>query len=255
MRLRTLIVDDEAPARKKIRHFLESDSEIEIVGECENGADALARARSHKPHLIFLDIQMPLLDGFAMLKRFTGAERSCAIIFVTAYDEYAIKAFDANAVDYLLKPFTRKRFEAAVQKVKEQVRRKHNSEPAEQALAILQHLQKENAYLRRIAVKSDETIVFLSCDRIDWIESDDNYVLLHSGKKTHLVRESIGALEKNLDPNCFIRIHRRILVNTDRIREMHTQRHTRLLLQDGSILPVSRRLKERVKRFLLRRES
>lgn len=255
MKLRTLIVDDEAPARKKIRHFLESDSEIEIIGECENGAEALAQVRGNQPDLIFLDIQMPLLDGFAMLKRSGLADRSCAIIFVTAYDEYAIKAFDANAVDYLLKPFTRKRFETAIQKVKDQARQRIKSQPAEQALAILKHLQKQNAYLQRIAIKSEDSIFFLHCDRIDWIESDDNYVLLHAGKKSHLVRESIGKMEKALDPARFIRIHRRILVNADRILEMHPQRHMRLILQDGSVLPVSRRLKERVKRFLLRRES
>ena len=253
MKLRTLIVDDEAPARKKIRHFLEQDSEIEVIGECENGQDALESIHGKKPDLLFLDIQMPMMDGFALLKR-SGSERPSAVVFVTAYDEYAVKAFEANAADYLLKPFTRKRFEEALRKVKQQIRQMRNSEPAEQAIALLQEFQKGNGYLQRLAVKTDRGIAFLQCDEIDWIESEDNYILVHAGKQSHLVRESLNAIERALDPSRFVRIHRRILVNADRIREMHPQRHASMVLQDGSILPVSRRLKERVKRSLLKRE-
>ncbi len=252
MKLRTLIVDDEEPARKKIRYFLESDSEIEVIGECGNGQEALISIRGKKPDILFLDIQMPLMDGFHLLKR-SGLERPYAVIFVTAYDEYAVKAFEANAADYLLKPFTRKRFEEALRKVKQQIQLKRNSEPAEQAIAILQTLQKETGYLQRLAVKSSRGIIFVPCGQIDWIESEDNYVLVHTGKETHVIRESMQAMEQALDPSHFLRIHRRILVNTDRIREMHPQRHTHLVLQDGSMLPVSRRLKEKVKRFLFKK--
>jgi two-component system, LytTR family, response regulator len=252
LKLRTLIVDDERPARKKIRHFLETDSEIEVVGECENGYEALASIRTEKPDLLFLDIQMPLMDGFHLLKR-SGVKRPYSVIFVTAYDEYAVKAFEANAADYLLKPFTRKRFDEALRKVKQQIRLQRNSEPAEQAIAILQTLQTKPEYLQRLAVKSNRGIIFVHCNQIDWIESEDNYILVHSGKETHMIRESMNAIERELDPTCFLRIHRRILVNTDRIREMHPHRHTHLILQDGSLLPVSRRLKEKVKRFLFKK--
>ncbi|MCI0416919.1 response regulator [bacterium] len=252
MKLRTLIVDDESPARKRIRHFLELDSEIELIGECENGQDALAWIRTYKPDILFLDIQMPLMDGFNLLKR-SGLERQFSVIFITAYDEYAVKAFEANAADYLLKPFTRKRFEEALRKVKQQIRLKRNSEPAEQAMALLQTLQKENEYLQRIAVKSTRGIIFVSCNQVDWIESEDNYILVHAGKETHIIRESMNAIEQALDPARFLRIHRRILVNTDRIREMQPQRQTHLILQNGTALPVSRRLKEKVKRFLFRK--
>jgi two-component system LytT family response regulator len=249
LKLRTLIVDDEAPARKKIRHFLEFDSEIEVIGECENGQDALASIRIKRPDILFLDIQMPMMNGFHLLKR-SGMERPYAVIFVTAYDEYAVKAFEANASDYLLKPFTRKRFDEALRKVKQQIQLQRNSEPAEQAIAILHTLNKKPEYLERLPVKSNRGIIFVQCNHIDWIESEDNYILVHTGKETHMIRESMNAIEQALDPSRFLRIHRRILVNADRIREMHPQRHTHLVLQDGSLLPVSRRLKEKVKRFL-----
>lgn len=250
MKLRTLIVDDEPPARKKIRHFLEFDTEIEVIGECENGQEALNSIHSNKPDLVFLDIQMPLLDGFGLLKR-SGTARPSAVIFVTAYDEYAVKAFEASAADYLLKPFTRKRFEEAVRKVKQQIGQTQRSNSA---LTVLEKLWNRTKFLQRIALKTDRGIAFLECDRIDWIESEDNYILIHADKQTHLHREALNRIEKMLDPSRFIRVHRRILVNADRIREMHPHRHGSLILQDGSVLPVSRRLKERVKRFLLSKE-
>jgi two-component system, LytTR family, response regulator len=253
LKLRALVVDDEGPARKRIRHFLEADPEIEVVGECANGQEALESIRGKEPDLLFLDIQMPLLDGFALLKR-SGRARPFSVIFVTAYDEYAVKAFEENAADYLLKPFTRRRFEDAVQKVKKQLQLKRNADPAEQAISILEKVRKQNEYLQRLAVKKEQAITFLSCNEIDWIESEDNYVLVHVGKGEHLIRESMNAMEQALDPSRFLRIHRRILVNTDRILEMLPQRRMQVVLQDGSVLPVSRRLKEKVKRFLFKKE-
>jgi two-component system, LytTR family, response regulator len=247
LKLRALIVDDEKPARDKIRYFLELDSDIEIIGECESGQDALPFIRANSPDLLFLDIQMPLMDGFALLKR-SGSKRPPMVIFVTAYDEYAVKAFETNAVDYLLKPFTKKRFETALRKVKDQIRHKSKPDP-EQALEVLRQLQHENKYIQRIAVKSDHEISFLRCDQIDWIESEDNYVLVHSGKHIHMIRESMNSMEQSLNPAHFLRIHRGILVNVDRIREM---RGSSLILEDGSALPVSRRMKPKVKQFFLK---
>lgn len=250
MKLKTLVVDDEAPARKKLRHFLELDPEIEIIDECENGHEALESIQQHRPDLVFLDIQMPVLDGFAVLKR-SSTQRPPAIVFVTAYDEYAVKAFEANATDYLLKPFTRKRFEDALEKAKQQIRQDLQLEKAVEAISLLEHLQKRTAYLQRLPVKTDRGIAFLHCHDIDWIESEDNYIVVHSGKRTHILRDSLTAIERTLDPSCFLRIHRRILVNVDRIQELHPNRHGSLVLQNGSVLPISRRLKQRVKRFLL----
>jgi two-component system, LytTR family, response regulator len=248
LKLRAIIVDDEKPARDKIRYFLELDSDIEIIAECESGHDALQTIRSKSPDLLFLDIQMPLMDGFSLLKR-SGSKRPPVVIFVTAYDEYAVKAFETNAADYLLKPFTRKRFETALRKVKEQIRQKSNPDYTEQARAVLQQLQNENRYIQRIAVKTDHEISFLRCDQIDWIESEDNYVIVHSGKQSHMIRESMNSMEQSLNPCHFLRIHRGILVNVDRIREM---RGSSLILEDGSALPVSRRMKPKVKQFFLK---
>jgi two-component system, LytTR family, response regulator len=252
LKLSAVIIDDEKPARRKIRHFLELDPEIEVIGECENGHEALDFIRKTPADLLFLDVQMPLIDGFALLKR-SRSGRFAAVIFVTAYDEYAVKAFEANAVDYLLKPFTRRRFEEALRKVKQQIWQKRNSEPAEQAIAVIKKLQEENRYLQHLAIKSNHGIALLQCERVDWMETEDNYILVHSGNRTHLIRESMNAMEQALDPARFLRIHRRIIVNVDRIREIRQQGHSSLILQDGSVLPVSRRLKERVKRFLLKK--
>jgi two-component system LytT family response regulator len=250
LKLRALIVDDEKPARDKIRYFLELDPDIEIIGESESGHDALQTIRAKSPDLLFLDIQMPLMDGFAVLKR-SGSKRPPIVIFVTAYDEYAVKAFETNAIDYLLKPFTRKRFEAALRKVKEQIHKKTIPESAEQAFAVLRQLQNENKYIQRIAVKSDHEISFLRCEQIDWIESEDNYVQVHSGKHTHMIRESMNSMELSLNPAHFLRIHRGIIVNVDRIREM---RGSSLILEDGSSLAVSRRMKPKVLQFFTKKQ-
>jgi two-component system, LytTR family, response regulator len=250
LKLRALIVDDEKPARDKIRYFLELDPDIEIIGESESGNDALQIIRAKSPDLLFLDIQMPLMDGFALLKR-SGSKRPPVVIFVTAYDEYAVRAFETNAVDYLLKPFTRKRFEAALRKVKEQIHKKSIPDSAEQAFAVLRQLQNENKYIQRIAIKSDHEISFLRCDQIDWIESEDNYVLVHSGKQTHMIRESMNSMEQSLNPTHFLRIHRGTLVNVDRIREM---RGNSLILEDGSSLSVSRRMKPKVLHFFMKKQ-
>jgi two-component system LytT family response regulator len=249
--LRALIIDDEKLARDKIRYFLQSDSEIEIVGECASGVEALTCIRKQAPDLLFLDIQMPVVDGFDLLKRLRSGH-SPAVIFVTAYDEYAVKAFDASAMDYLLKPFTRKRFEQALHRVKRRILEQRNYAPLETAIEALKKLRKQ--YLERIAIKSDESMMFLRCDQIDWIQSEDNYVSVHSAKEVYLVRESLKALERSLDPSTFLRIHRRIVVNIDRIRQM--QEHPpKVILVDGSSLPVSRRLKQKVKRLLFKKQN
>lgn len=251
--MRTLIVDDEAPARRKIRYFLELDPDVEWIGECSNGEEAFKAIQQNHPDVLFLDIQMPLVDGFTLLKR-SGRERSFQVIFVTAYDEYAVKAFEAHAADYLLKPFTKKRFQDAVQRVKREMQLKRNAEPLQQAIAILNQVQEKNQYLQRIPIKGNQTITFLSSEEIDWIESQDNYVLIHARNREHLVRESLNEMERTLDPSQFLRIHRRILVNTLRIREMRNFPSTKLILTNGDEVPVSRRLKDQVKRFLLNRK-
>ena len=252
MKIRALIVDDEGPARKKIRHFLQLDTDIDWIGECTDGDEAMKSVQEHHPDVLFLDIQMPLMDGLAFLKR-SGKDREFQVIFVTAYDEYALKAFEANAIDYLLKPFTRKRFADALEKVKERIRLKQKAEPLEQAIAILNQVQEKTEYLHRLAIKGNETISFLPCKEIDWIESEDNYVLVHAGTFEHLLRESMNSMEHSLDPTHFLRIHRRIIVNVDRIREMQNRHPSRVILKNGVQLPVSRRLKDKVKKMLFGR--
>jgi two-component system LytT family response regulator len=158
-------------------------------------------------------------------------------------------------VDYLLKPFTKKRFEDALRKVKQQIELRKKAEPLQQAIAILDQVQGKKEYLQRLGIKRNQGIAFLACSEIDWIESEDNYVLVHAGRGEHLIRESLNAMEQSLDPSQFLRIHRRILVNTNRISEMRQLPATRVILHNGVALPVSRRMKERVKRFLLNKKS
>ena len=254
MKVRALIVDDERPARKKIRHFLDQDPEMEVIGECENGTQAVGFLRNSEADLIFLDVQMPLLDGFGVLKR-TRDFLLPVVIFVTAYEEYAVKAFKASATDYLLKPFTRRRFEEALRKAKEQIKQKHHMGPVEEMIELLEKLQSKNNYLQRLAIKTDHGITLLPCAQIEWMESEDNYILVHAGKEVHMVRESMNAMERSLNPTRFLRIHRRFLVNVDRIVELLQHGECTIVLQNGTKLPVSRRFKEKVKRFLVQNET
>jgi two-component system LytT family response regulator len=247
-KITALIVDDEPLARKFILRMLEKHHSVEIIGECGNGKDAVHRIREEKPDLVFLDVQMPEMDGFTTLKTL-GAECLPQIVFVTAYEQYAIRAFEIHALDYLLKPFDQPRFDKAIKRVGEKFadRDKVHTEQ-KQIAALLENIAQKPAYLERLVIKTCGRIIFLKTAEIDWIQADDKYAHLHIGNKSHLVRQTLGALEAQLDPQNFIRIHRSAIVNVERIKELQplfTGEHT-VVLESGTKLSLSRSYKNKL---------
>jgi two-component system LytT family response regulator len=257
-KIKTLIVDDEPLARQSLRVLLSEDSEIELIGECGSGAEALRAIGQQSPDLIFLDIQMPSMNGFDVLERL-DAEHLPAIIFVTAFDQYAIKAFEVHALDYLLKPFSDARFWKALKQAKVQVEQREVSELSQRLIALLDDREhagtdktRATPYLSRLMIKSASRVLFLKVDEIDWIEAADYYVNLHVGRKTHLIRETMGELETKLDPQKFQRVHRSSIVNLDRVRELHPMFNGEyiVVLQDGTELKLSRSRREQLEQKL-----
>ena len=249
-KIRTLIVDDEPLARRNLRVLLEKDPQIEIVDECRNGREAVKAINALSPDLIFLDIQMPELDGFDVLAR-VDPERIQAIIFVTAFDQYALKAFEVHALDYLLKPFDDERFAFALQRAKSQIDAREINRVSKRLLALLEERESQRStpeqnYLTRVMVKGAGRVVLLKVDEIDFIEADGNYAKLHVGRKAHLLREKMHDLEGRLDPAKFVRIHRSVIVNLDRIKEMHPHFNGDyiVVLDDGQKLRLSRSRRE-----------
>jgi two-component system LytT family response regulator len=234
-KIQTLIVDDEPLARSNLSVLLRLDPEIEIVGECGSGADALVAIRGAMPDLLFLDVQMPECDGFDVLERL-GGQLPAAIIFVTAYDQYALRAFEAGALDYLLKPFDNARFDRALSRAKQRIRSGKDSP------------QKPE----RLVIKSVGQVAFVRISEIDWIEAADYYACLHVGARTHLLRRSISELERELDPAMFCRIHRSTIVNLTRVRglELSAGGEYEVVLENGSSLRLSRRYRKRLQSCL-----
>lgn len=249
-RIRTLIVDDEPLARKRLRELLKDDVEIEIVGECNNGSETIESIRLLAPDLIFLDVQMPELDGLSVSEAL--GERGPMIIFVTAYDQYAVRAFDVQAVDYLLKPFDRARFVQALQRAKEHMNERRNKAVNHQILELLTELKERPQYLDRLVIKTNERVFVLKTDEIDWIEAEGNYVRIHFGKQSSLIRETLSHLSSQLDPRKFPRIHRSQLVNIDRIQELQPWSHRdyRIILRNGTQLTLSRSYREQLYQLL-----
>jgi two-component system, LytTR family, response regulator len=249
-RIRAIIVDDEKPARRRLRELLEKQSEITVVAECVNGEAAVEKIRSIKPELLFLDIQMPGLGGFGVVDEI-GAAHMPATIFVTAYDQYALKAFEVCALDYLLKPFSDERFERRLARVLSFVRTQRREEMNQRIASLLervQHEQSESASLDCLMVKNGKRILYLRVEEIDWIEAAGVYVQVHVAGKTWLHRISLGELESKLDPRQFLRIHRSTVVNRRRVRELHPHSHGDflVLLHDGTELKLSRGYRQRV---------
>jgi two-component system LytT family response regulator len=239
MTLRAIIADDEAPARDRIRHLLQAHSDIAIVDECATGPQAVKSIRDLRPALAFLDIQMPGLDGFEVLHSLPVQERPGAIVFVTAHDEYALRAFDVSAVDYLLKPFAQERFHAALARARNTVA--HG--PQQQAVDnLLQNVQKERSPGGRFAVRIDDGIEVIRFADIDWAEADGNYVALHLRGRTVKVRETLGGLESKLNAAVFMRIHRSTIICLDRIARLEPWHHGEfvVILRDGTRLIASR---------------
>ncbi len=254
MAIRTLIVDDEPLAREKLRGFLEKETDVEIVGECRDGREALETIESEKPDLVFLDVQMPEMDGFEVLENLE-TELLPTVIFVTAYDQYALKAFDVHAVDYLLKPFDRERFGAALDRARSDHDRQQVGDVKRQLLELLQDVEaRRNKYPARLVIKTSGRVVFLKVDEIDWVDAAGNYVRLHSGTESHMLRETMGKLEERLDPEKFLRIHRSTIVNIECIRELQQQFHGDYLvvLKNGQRLTLSRSYRDRIQDLLNR---
>jgi two-component system LytT family response regulator len=246
-KIRTLIVDDELLARDRMRQLLQTEAEIEIIGECSDGRTAVTTIQEQSPDLVFLDVQMPELDGFGVAEA-VGAGTKPVIVFVTAHDKFALRAFEVHAVDYLLKPFDRERFQKALRRAVERVKQSEGSAIVERQAALIAELKSPKTP-ERLAVKSGGSVVWVRLDEIDWIGSADNYAELHVGAKSHLLRETLGALESRLDPEKFVRISRSIIVNVQRVKELHRLFYGgyELVLQDGTKLTSSRRYRDKLK--------
>lgn len=242
MNVRTLVVDDEAPARRRIRRLLAAEPDIIVVGECGDGASAVALIESVRPDLVFLDVQMPERDGFEVVKAIPR-KRLPAVLFVTAYDQYALRAFDVHAVDYLLKPFTGERFRTAVSRARDRILRRA-PDPGLATLAAT--LRNRPEYLTRVPVRTGGRTVFVETGAVDWLEAADNYVRLHVKQREFLARETLGSLEARLDPERFVRIHRSLIVQIDRITEIRPTTHgdAEVVLRDATTLAVSRTWRE-----------
>ncbi|HKG92865.1 MAG TPA: LytTR family DNA-binding domain-containing protein [Gemmatimonadaceae bacterium] len=268
--IRALIVDDEPLARRGLRQLAAEHPDLAIVGEAGDGREALDALDALAPDLVFLDVQMPELDGFGVV-RARGAARMPAVVFVTAFDTFAVRAFEAHALDYLVKPVTAARFAAALDRVRERMRSAEALELSRRLHALL--LAQPGAAadarpapapvpaaapapVRRLVLPTATGELLLDVDEIDWIEADDYYAAVHAGRRRHLIRESLGSLEGRLDPARFTRVHRSAIVNLDRVRELRTAEngagHATLVLRDGTRVPVSRRRREQVAELLRR---
>jgi two-component system LytT family response regulator len=245
-KIRTLIVDDEPLARQRIAMLLKEEPDIEVLGECGTGAEALAVIRRDSPDLLFLDVQMPEMDGFAMLAAVPPSQLP-AVIFVTAFDQHALRAFEVEALDYLLKPFTTARFRETVQRARARLAIRPKDESLAKALmALAGRSPTGNNYLTRLSVKTPGRIIFIKTAQITCIESAGNYVAVLVGKETHIVRDTINALEERLDPEKFLRISRSAIVNLDGIKELlpHAQGQHTVVLHNGKRLTMTRGLRE-----------
>ena len=246
-KIRTLIVDDESLARDRLRQLLEKETGVDLIGECADGRTAVMTIQQESPDLIFLDVQMPELDGFGVAEAI-GSEAGPVIVFVTAHDKFALRAFEIHAVDYLLKPFDRERFQVALRRALEQVAQRDNSALIARQAALIASLKSPKTE-DRIAVKAGGHVVWVKLDEVDWISSADNYAELHVGAKSHLLRETMAALEARLDPKRFVRISRSVIVNAPRIKELKRLFYggCEVVLQDGTKLTLSRRYRDKVK--------
>jgi two-component system LytT family response regulator len=251
--IRALIIDDEPLARRGIRQLLGREMDVTVVGEARNGREALRSLRTLSPDLVFLDVQMPEVDGFGVIRAY-GPERMPAVIFVTAYDAFAVRAFDAHAIDYLVKPLREARFAEAVQRVRDRLRSADAVALSRQLSALLATTEpagdaQQPVVARRIVVPTSTGDLVLDPDEIDWIEADDYYAAIHTRGRRHLIRESLSSLETRLDVTRFVRAHRSAIVNLDRVREYRTGEWS-LLLRDGTRIAVSRRRREQVVELL-----
>jgi len=248
MPLTVLLVDDEPLAREGLRILLARDPDIGVIHDAKNGFEAVAAIRELRPDLVFLDVQMPEMDGFDAVREI-GADQMPAVVFVTAHDQYAIRAFEINAIDYLLKPVTEERFAKALARVKERLGSKGSDDTGRQILSLLETIASPTRYLKRLAVRTAGKTVLVDVADIDWIEAAENYVQLHTSRGGHLLHVTMSTLEKSLDPAIFLRIHRSVIVNVTRIRELQPVMHGEyaITLASGARLQSGRNYSERLK--------
>jgi two-component system, LytTR family, response regulator len=253
LKINALIVDDEPLAREGIKQLLKDEADINVIGECGDGFSAIEIVKRHYPDLIFLDIEMPEMDGFEILRELP-IDHNPAIIFVTAFNQYAVEAFKVNALDYLLKPIDPERFRAAVGKARSNLRLRTTAEINEKFYDLIKILKAKEKPSKRLLIKTSKRIFFVEMNEIDWIEVAGDYVLVHTRGEKYIVRETMNDMEQNLDPACFVRIHRSTIVNIDRIKEL--QPHYRgdyvVILHSGLKLTLGRTYREKVLSFLNR---
>jgi two-component system LytT family response regulator len=240
-KIRTLIVDDEALARRRILQLLQGDDEVEIIGECQSGSEAVAAIKREGPDLVFLDVQMPEMDGFRVLREIEDGVVP-AVIFVTAYDQFALKAFEVHALDYLVKPYTAERFQAALKRAKIQIESKEAIQLGQRLKTLIRDVQIDPGYVARIEIKQNDRRIFVRIDDILWFKAAGNYVEVRTANATHLIRDTLSRLEAVLNPNVFARIHRSILVRIDQIEQMSPlfNKDHIAVLRDGTQFQVSR---------------
>jgi two-component system LytT family response regulator len=250
-KIRTLIADDEPLARERLAALLAGEADIEVVAQARDGEETVAAIQDHAPQLVFLDVQMPHLNGFEVIEA-VGPDRMPLVIFVTAYDQHALKAFQVRALDYILKPFDRERFTDALQRARRQIERDESGDLGRRLLALVKDLRRDQPRTDRLVVKSGGRLFFLRMDEIDWIEAAGNYVRLHVGSTSHLLRETMNAIEGRLDPEKFFRIHRSRIVNMERIQEMQPWLNGEyaVLLRTGTRLTLSRGYREKLQERL-----
>ena len=250
--IRALVVDDEPVARRRVRRLLSAEPDVEVIGECGDGRSAIEAIRTLRPDLVFLDVQMPDADGFEVLRALTAGDPMPAIIFVTAFDHYALAAFEVHALDYLLKPFDRGRFARAVARAREHLGGRAESRDDQRIAGLLTEVRGKTRFLVRFVVRADGRVRLIDAADIDWIEAADNYVVLHAGATTHVVRDTMARLEGELDPEAFVRIHRSAIVRIDRIVELRPSFHGdfAVSLRDGTRLTLSRTHRARVEALL-----
>ena len=241
-------MDDEPLARDRMRQLLEAEPDVEIVGECASGREAVEVIEKAGPDLVFLDVQMPGMDGFSVLDRVSPG-RLPSVVFVTAHDEHALKAFGVHALDYLLKPFDGERLRESLQRVRVELRSEAPRAFQRRLLSLLADVKPRARRGDRVVIRSGGRLSFLKADEVDWIEAEGNYLRIHAGQKSHLVRDTMSEIEARLDPSRFVRIHKSTIVNTERIREIQplfNGAHS-VLLHDGTRLTWSRGYREQLR--------
>jgi two-component system LytT family response regulator len=245
MKIQALIVDDEPLARQRVRLLLAEEADVEVIGESQDGFEALDQIQATRPDLVFLDVQMPEMDGFEVLRRVPQALLP-VVIFTTAYDQHALRAFEVNALDYLLKPFKPTRFKAAIQRARDLIADKHAGVAARGLLALLGQTPAPAGQLTRLAVKTPGKVTFVELDHIQAIEAAGKYAVVHVGKENHILRETMSSLESHLPPQRFLRISRSVIVNMDQIQELQPtfKGENLVVLKNGKSYPTTRPIRE-----------